>query len=491
MDSQSYTGGPLFDTPDDADGIQRRMRDVQATDDADVIEGYLTDASNTRGHAERLLLPKSTDEVAAVLKHCQQHAIPVTVTAQRTSTTGGPVPDGGWLLSMEKLDCVHAPDDVDGGVILGAHQEELARDGLLFPPDPTSRHECSVGAAIACNASGARSFRYGPTRPWIQAVEWVLPSGEVMWVDRTTPIPESWPGIVWSEPGVKTAAGFYPADNLLDLVIGSEGALGVVTRAKLRLVAAPVDVLGLIVFFDSEAGAVSFVDTIREGAARRGGTAQPGALSPVAIEYFDADALELAGDRIPDLPEEARAALFIEIEHDGEPPVEPWWEAIVESGALADDTIVADDESGRRRLHVLRHAIPAAVNEAVVANGMPKVGTDFAVPDSALSDIMAIYRTVTLPKICFGHIGDNHLHLNLLPRTADELATAREEYTRLAREAVRLGGTVSAEHGIGKIKRGLLAEMVGPATIESFRALKRHLDPNWILGRGTMLAPPT
>jgi D-lactate dehydrogenase (cytochrome) len=122
---------------------------------------------------------------------------------------------------------------------------------------------------------------------------------------------------------------------------------------------------------------------------------------------------------------------------------------------------------------------------------MPKVGTDFAVPDHALSAIMDVYRTVTLPKICFGHIGDNHLHLNLLPRNAAELALARDEYGRLAREAVRLGGTVSAEHGIGKIKRGLLAEMVGPEIIETFAALKQHLDPNWIMGRGTMLVPPT
>jgi len=466
------------------------MRDVLNTEDADVIEGYLTDASNTRGHAERLVLPQSTKEVAAVVAHCQHHAIPLTVTAQRTSTTGGPVPEGGWLLSMEKLSTVHAPDDVDGGVILGAHQAEIQHDGLYFPPDPTSRHECSVGAAIACNASGARSFRYGPTRAWVKAVEWVLPNGDVIWVDRDTPIPSGWPQIGWKEPEVKTAAGFFPADNALDLVIGSEGALGVITRARLNLITAPVDVLGLIVFFTDEAAAVAFVNQVRRGAARLGQPAAPGALNPTAIEFFDADALQLAASRIPDLPPAARTALFIEIEHDGDPPVDDWWEAIVGSGALADDTIVADDEAGRRRLHSVRHAIPAAVNETVVANGMPKVGTDFAVPDEALLTMMNAYQAVELPKVCFGHIGDNHLHLNLLPRDATELATAREAYVQLAREAVRLGGTVSAEHGIGKIKRALLAEMVGSEVVEQFQALKRHLDPNWILGRGTMIAKP-
>jgi D-lactate dehydrogenase (cytochrome) len=121
---------------------------------------------------------------------------------------------------------------------------------------------------------------------------------------------------------------------------------------------------------------------------------------------------------------------------------------------------------------------------------MPKVGTDFAVPDVALVDMMKAYAEVDLPSVCFGHIGDNHLHLNLLPRNSDELKAARATYRRLAMLAVSMGGTVSAEHGIGKIKRGLLAEMVGQETLESFQRLKRHVDPSWVLGRGTMLPSP-
>jgi len=466
------------------------MLDVRTTTDPDVIEGYLSDASNTRGHAECLALPKSTAEVSAVMAHCQAEGIPLTVTAQRTSTTGGPVPNGGWLMSMEGLDQVFGPDDVGAGVILGAHQSMLEAQGLRFPPDPTSIHECTVGAAIACNASGARSFRFGPTRPWIKAVEFVLPTGEALWADRGTPIPSDWPVVRWTEPDVKTAAGIYPADNLLDLLIGSEGTLGVITRAQLKLIDAPIDVLGLIVFFDAMEPCLNFVAVAREGAARKGKAAAEGSLNPIAIEFFDGNALKMAGARIPDVPSGAAAALFIEVEHGGEAPLEEWWEAIVEAGALAEDTIVADDSSGRKRLHALRHAIPAGVNEAVVANGMPKVGTDFAVPDVALVDMMKAYAEVDLPSVCFGHIGDNHLHLNLLPRNSDELKVARATYRRLAMLAVSMGGTVSAEHGIGKIKRGLLAEMVGQETLESFQRLKRHVDPSWVLGRGTMLPSP-
>jgi D-lactate dehydrogenase (cytochrome) len=459
------------------------------TDQA-VIAGYLTDASNTTGWAEGLVRPGSTDEVAAVLAHCQTNGIPVTVTARRTSTTAGPVPYGGWLLSTERLDTVYARDEVDGGVILGAHQVEIERERWLFPPDPTSRHECSVGAAIACNASGARTFRYGPTRPWVQEIEVVLPSGEVHTATRDTPIPADWPAIHWEPPAVKTAAGFFPADNLLDLMIGQEGVLGVITRARLRLVPMPAGVLSLVAFFPDLATTLAFVDRARAGAQRPDRPAIGGALNPRAIEFFDHQSLEMVREQVPDIPQDARCALFIEVEHDGEAPLEDWWGALVEGGALAEATIVAEDREGLAKLQAVRHAIPAGVNERLVANRMPKVGTDFAVPDAALGEMMDLYAAVEMPNVLFGHIGDNHLHLNLLPRDAGELETAKALYRTLAMHAVRLGGTVSAEHGIGKIKRALLGDMVGPDTLGRFQALKAHLDPAHVLGRGTMLAPP-
>jgi D-lactate dehydrogenase (cytochrome) len=321
----------------------------------------------------------------------------------------------------------------------------------------------------------------------VEAVQVVLPTGEILWADRQTPVPPHWPVPAWTEPGVKTAAGYVPADNLLDLMIGQEGTLGVITRARLRLTDPPSQVMGLVAFFAERAELLAFVDHARAGARRPGDPGTPGALSPRAIEYFDAHALDLVRARVPDIPDAARHALFVEVEHDGEPPLEPWWDALERHGALVDHTIVTEDEAGRARLHAVRHAVPAGVNEQVVANGMPKVGTDFAVPDAALPEMMDAYAAVPLPQVCFGHIGDNHLHLNLLPRTAAELAEARGHYKRLARRAVALGGTVSAEHGIGRIKRGLLAEMVGPDVLASFRALKATVDPAGVLGPGILL----
>jgi D-lactate dehydrogenase (cytochrome) len=458
--------------------------------DQEIISGYLSDASNTHGAAEALARPSSAEEVSGLIRNCQRYGIPLTVTARRTSTTGGPVPDGGWLMSMERLDSIVSSREVEGGVLLGEYQTFTEREGLLFPPDPTSRNECSVGAAIACNASGARSFRYGPTRPWVDAVEAVLPDGTIVHADRETPIPADWPRVLWAEPAVKTAAGYYPAANLLDLLIGQEGTLGVITRAWLRLLPKPEDVLGMIVFFSSLPDCLAFVRQARAGAQRPLQPAASLSLNPRALEFFDHHSMDLIRARVDGIPSTAVCGLFIEIEHDGDPPLEQWFGALEECGALTDYIIAAEDPPSRERLYAIRHAIPAGVNELVVANGMPKVGTDFAVPDEALGEMMEAYSSVPMRHVLFGHIGDSHLHLNLLPNSEAELLQAKELYRKLALKAVSLGGTVSAEHGIGRIKKGLLSEMVGPGTLASFHALKAHLDPAWILGRGILFHPP-
>ncbi len=466
---------------------------IEPITDPSVLEGYLTDASNVRGHAEALLRPRSVEEVAEALAWCQARAIPLTITAGRTSTTAAPVPFGGWLLSTERLNRVleigEETATAEGGVFLGAFQAEVEAQGRFFPPDPTSRHECTLGAAIACNASGARSFRYGPIRPWVQALQVVTPTGEVLELERGQPLPGDWLVPSWAEPRVKTAAGYAPPAEAIDVFIGQEGTLGLITRATVRLTALPAGVLGLLAYFPDRARAVDFVERARAAARRDPG----GALSPRCLEYLDVHCLDLARERVGGVPEGARAALFceqeIEATHGEEGHLEAWWEALLDCGALADDTLATTDAAGQAQLHALRHAIPAGVNEEVIRNQMPKVGTDLAVPDSALREMMDAYEAVTLPHVLFGHIGDNHLHLNLLPRTAAELEQARATYRALSRRAVALGGTVSAEHGIGKLKKDHLADMLAPDTLAAFRRLKEAFDPAWILGRGTLFDP--
>lgn len=439
--------------------------------DPAILEAWLVDASNLHGHADALYRPRTVEELQEIVVNAQRSATALTISARRTSTTGAPVPFGGAVVSTDLFDTVFADDDIGGGVVLGAWQDEIARRGRFFPPDPTSRNECSIGGAIACNASGSRTFKYGPTRPWVESVEAVLPDGRLVHADRSTPSP--WPVPRWTQPAVKTAAGLYPADNLLDLLIGSEGLLGIVTRAKLRLIPLPAHVLTLVVFFPTRAAMLGFL-----GPARARG--------PRAIEYFDRYALELIRGRLPDVPA-ADCVVMLEIEHDEEePPLDVWFELLVEAGALVDDTLVVTDDAGLAKLHAMRHAVPAGVNEIIARSGVRKVGTDCAVPADKLAEIMDIYDATGMRSVCFGHIGDSHLHLNLLPRDQEELARAKGIYLDICRRAVELGGTVSAEHGIGRLKKEHLALMVPPAVIDGWRQLKREADPADIFGRGVM-----
>ena len=459
--------------------------------DPSILEGYLIDASNLHGHADGLFRPHTTAEVAEVLRAANAQQIQVTITAGQTSTTAGAVPYGGWVLSTENLtEILEISSDTataQGGILLGEFQAAIEATGRFYPPDPTSSQDCALGASVATNASGARSFKYGPTRPWIEALEVVLPSGEVLEIDANTPIPPDWPVPVWTEPKVKTAAGYYPATRLLDLFIGSEGTLGVITKVTVRLTQLPAEVLGLIAFFPNRQSATRFMRTAR--AAQRADAEGP--LSPRCIEYLDHYCLALAGSRVGDVPVEARAALFCEqeVSVDEEIHLSAWLQTLEECGALVDDTLLTTDEAGRRGLLSFRHAIPAGINEIVVKNGVPKVGTDLSVPDDALDEMMDLYEACPLPHALFGHFGDNHLHLNLLPASAEEVVQAKQFYSELAARAVALGGSVSAEHGIGKTKREYLITMVGESVISQFSKLKSYLDPQWILGRGNLISP--
>jgi FAD/FMN-containing dehydrogenase len=420
--------------------------------------------------------------------HCQREGIPLTISGSRTSTTAAAVPFGGWVLSTEGLATLHQIDDqtatAGAGILLGAFQTEIEATGRFFPPDPTSRHECTLGAAIACNASGARSFRYGPTRPWIESLEVVLPTGEIREFHRGEPIPDNWPAPHWIEPPVKTAAGYSPKPTALDLFIGQEGTLGIVTKATVRLTDLPTEVICLMAYFDDRNTAIDFVETAREAARKD----PEGPLSPRCLEYLDHHCLELARERVGDVPDEAKAALFCEQEivSDDDTHLTAWWEALEACGALADDTLIAADPASQQKLHALRHAIPAGVNETVIRNGMPKVGTDLAVPDAALRQMMEAYENSPIKYVLFGHIGDNHLHLNLLPETDEQLQIARDYYDSLAKLAIDCGGTVSAEHGIGKLKKKHLLMMLPDDVIHQFKQLKNKLDPKWILGRGNL-----
>jgi D-lactate dehydrogenase (cytochrome) len=484
-------------------------------DQQDEIQGFLRDASNMPGgSAERVYFPESEDEVAALLEDCYGNNIPVTASGAGTGLAGGRVPFGGVVLSTARLNRILEIDSatmravLEPGVVLGEFQREVEQYDLLYPPDPTERN-CFVGATVATNSSGARTFKYGPTRNYITGLNVVLATGEQLVLRR---------GEVFAEglrltlsttagrqidldlpeldmPATKHAAGYYirPGMDAIDLFIGSEGTLGIVTRITTRLLPLPTSLFSGIVFFAEEDATLGFVEAVREKSRRirEGGSA---GLDARALEYIDRNALEFIRDRFPTIPSGAEGgAIWFEQETDGETEeklIEEWYELMTQHNALIDDSWFAIGVEDQRRMREFRHAVPSAVYEHISEHGQTKLGTDMAVPDGALRELLKFYRDQFqesgIRNIIYGHIGNNHLHANMFVSGDSEFVVARTVYDRMVRKSLSLGGTISAEHGVGKLKTKYLLEMFGTKGVEGMHKIKQMLDPHGILGRGTL-----
>jgi FAD/FMN-containing dehydrogenase len=285
-------------------------------------------------------------------------------------------------------------------------------------------------------------------------------------------------------PGIRTPAttkntagyALAPGMDWIDLFAGSEGTLGIVTEAKVRLLRTPSEMLTGVIFFNSDDDALNAVDEWRPRPRLR------------MLEYLDGGSLELLRPGHPDIPPRAHAALLIEEEIVGDRVLDEW------AAVVPEDSWFAAGDRDRERFRKFRHALPEAVNTLVRSRGLQKMGTDFAVPIERNRQMLAIYkdrldREFAGKYVIFGHIGDAHVHVNLLPGSGEEAGRAAALILDLAREAVRLGGTVSAEHGLGKRKAHLLALQYTAAEIDAMRSVKRRLDPQWLLGRGTLFGP--
>jgi FAD/FMN-containing dehydrogenase len=434
---------------------------------------YLTDASGYRGWAERIFLPASEAEVAQILREAAALRKPVTIAGAGTGLTGGRVPHTGWLVCLERLTRieVHRGYAVCGAGVLLRGVQSAAAPGQFYAPDPTETG-ASVGGSIATNASGSRSFLYGATRRHVRALRVVLAGGETLALRRGERPPFEVSALPPSGAS-KNTAGYYlrPGIDFMDLFIGSEGTLGVITEAELTLLPAPGSLFTGVVFFESDEQALDAVDRWRPTPALR------------MLEYLDSGSLDLLRTRFPEIPREAHACILIEREgEDSE-----WLGDFTGMEASWFTTGAADRERFRR----FRHALPEAVNDLVRRRGLTKMGSDFAVPVERNREMLRIYRQ-TLDRefpgqyVIFGHIGDAHLHVNVLPANDEEWKRASGLMTEFARQAVALGGTVSAEHGLGKRKRHLLEIQYTAEEIEKMKHVKRQLDPNWLLGPGTL-----
>jgi FAD/FMN-containing dehydrogenase len=440
------------------------------------------DASGFRGWAEQLHTPATESAAVALLREAHARRIPVTIAGAGTGVTGGRVAQGGWLLSLAKLNRLEVQRgraQAGAGVLLRDLHAAAAASGQFYPPDPTETG-ASLGGTLATNASGARSFRFGDTRRHVLRLRAALMDGAVLDVRRGDAVDFPVPALALPDT-TKHTAGYplRPGMDWIDLLIGSEGTLAVVLEAEVRLLPAPETLLSGVVFFPGDDAAIDAVESWRFH--------DP----PRMLEYLDESSLALLRHRYPEIPAAARAALLIEDDR----AAEAWADRVERSGALAEDSWFGISASDRERFRRFRHTLPELVNDLVRRRGFMKFGSDFAVPLARNREMLACYHQVLSrdfpdSSVLFGHIGDAHLHANLLPASADDCTRASAAMLELARHAVALGGTVSAEHGLGKRKAHLLDLQYQPAELEAMKEVKRRLDPHWLLGRGTLFPPP-
>lgn len=505
----------------------------------DEIQGYLSDASYVRGgHADRVVFPETAEEVAEVLAEATRTCTPVTVSGAGTGTVAGRVPFGGIVIATDRLNHIktisyehgHGRAVAEAGVRLIDLQRAVESTGMLYPPDPTER-TCFFGGTIATNASGSRTFKYGPTRNYVEGLKIALTSGDVIDLrrgenharDRQARVPVA-SGVIEAQlpsydmPHVrKHASGYFvaPGMDVIDLFIGSEGTLGVVVEAEVRLIPKPEGLLSGVVFFEDEERLVAFVREVRrrslETRAEQARTGQliayPGRRSEEsegdwpatigidarALEYFDRESLGFLRQRYESIPTRTVGAVFFEQETTAATEDDlfaTWLAELQHHRALEDTSWFADNRQDHAKLREFRHALPVLMNEWFAKYQQRKVSTDMALPDETFAEMLRFYqetlRDGELRYTIFGHIGDNHVHVNILPRDDAEATRAWDIYRRFITKAIQLGGTISAEHGIGKLKREYLRELYGDEHLHEMAELKRPFDPAGILGRGNM-----
>ncbi|MDQ3320897.1 MAG: FAD-binding oxidoreductase [Acidobacteriota bacterium] len=487
------------------------------------LQNYLTDASNMQGgRAEKLFVPENSQQLAEVLSQANEKKIPVTICGARTGTVGGAIPFGGFLISLERLNKIKEINVeklfavVESGVLLTDLQREVEAREMFYPPDPTE-WSCQIGGTVATNASGAKSFKYGATRKYVERLEIVLPDGEFLDLKRGENFAQD--GFIqlkmrsgktisvkvptYLQPKTrKNASGYFSSAKLdaIDLFVGSEGTLGVITEIELKILPKPEGFLSGIVFFADEKDLLSFVGEARAISfeTRNGKIQNPKSkiqnpIDATLLEYFDENSLKFIKEKFPETPENMAGAIFFEQEttNENEDFFFEQWNALFEKhDADLENSWFTTTESDLQKMREFRHALPVAVNERIVRYGRRKVGTDMVVPDENFAAFLRFYKQKLnesrLDYVIFGHVGDCHLHANMLPKTDAEAEKARHLYGRFVAQATMLGGAVSAEHGIGKLKKHYLQVMFGERYLNEMADLKRALDPNGILGRGNI-----
>jgi len=515
-------------------GHRIRAREAQGVssgspwrDDPDVLSAFLEDAAHfPGGHARAIATPANEREVADLLRRSAR-VLPI---GAQSSLTGGATPMGDVLLSTGKLNRILEISDemvrMEAGVTLSDLDAALMRAGKYYPPVPTFPG-AFVGGIVSTNAAGAATFRYGTTRDWVQAVTVVLADGTVLDVERRTTIAhpdghfdiETKRGVVrvpvprYRMPKVaKVSAGYFaaPGMDLIDLFIGSEGTLGVIVAATLRVVPVrPAQCLAFVPVPTRET-ALTLVTTLRE---------HP---SVAAIEHMDSACLALLHEDGVDrqfgvsIPDDTAIALLVTLElppettgarayddigrfREADTPLGRFCDVLDRAGVLEHVEIAVPGNHARAaQLLAVREAVPAAVNARVgrakarIDPRIAKTAADMIVPFDRLGALMRLYDEEFarrgLEAAVWGHISDGNLHPNVIPRSMDDVESGKEAIRVFGREVIRLGGSPLAEHGVGRnpVKQELLRDLYGDAGIEDMRRVKESLDPEYKLAAGVI-----
>jgi glycolate oxidase subunit GlcD len=416
-----------------------------------------------RGTADAVCLPATTEEVRRIVAWCYEHDVPITPRGGGTGLAGGAIPFGGVVLALERLAAVRSFDPllwrmhVEAGVTTGTVHRLARENGLRFPPDPGAWELSQIGGNIACNAGGPHAFKYGVMGRWVTGIEAVVAPGEVMTVGG---------------PVRKDVAGY----DLRGLLIGSEGTLGIVTAAWLRLMPAPEAELPLVAFLrDTESGCAALEAVLGSG------------VYPAAVEYLDGPTLAIAGATFPgELPEGAGFLVAAEVDGsraEAEHERRELREALEGEalGFYAPETPTEIAELWRWR---------GGIGFAIYAQKGGALSEDIAVPldrlQEAVEQTFAIGRRHDVEALSFGHAGDGNVHSVFLfdPDDAAESERAQDACEEIFELAIRLGGTVTGEHGIGILKAGQLERQWPPASVALHRKVKAAFDPKGLLNPG-------
>lgn len=416
-----------------------------------------------------VVAPANTSEVSAIMRYCHEHCIPITPIGALTGLSGGALSVyGGVGLSLRRMNRILEIDTdnhqviTQPSVIVQELQEAVEEHGLYYAPDPASRGSSFIGGNLAENSGGPRAVKYGVTKDWVLNLEVVLPNGEVIRTGANT---------------LKNSTGY----NLTQLMVGSEGTLGVITEATLKLIPKPQNDLLMLVPFPSAESACEAVSAIFKAG-----------ITPSALEFMERDAVQFSIDHTDaaaiDLPDDVDAHLLIEV--DGKPVNVLMNEcetilSVVEAHGSG-EVLFADDQAKKDQLWYLRRRVGEAVKQHSIYKEEDTVVPRYALP-ALLRGVKEIGARYGFQSVCYGHAGDGNLHVNIIKGDLSEeawnikLPEAIREIFELVHD---LGGTISGEHGIGLVQKEFMDIVFPPSSLELMWSIKKTFDSKLIMNPG-------